>query len=271
MGYIASNNIRIFPSSERTGDKAGTNWLTEYNLSSIVNKLLGTKGFVITPDDDSPISEGKAIVEFNIGGYYVSTTLEDIKTAIDSTNDNYEGGCGIVKFTKSGKSVTATILLDKEGSDESYWSLSGSDKAAQTEGDAIDLIILETADNGTSYTVPITSRINLNNLLLDRANIGPTGTVNVAKGGTINNGGTIANSGSFDNTGTITSDGTINIGPTGTVNVGGRLTPTGSSGSIIATALQAVGGGTTVKASNTSKGDDNNLALLFEIDDGEIT
>ena len=77
MSQIQSNNIRIFPSSGRatTTQRYGDNFVTEYNLSSIVNKLLApysqnnNKGFVITTD---PNASGP--FEFNINGYFVSVS-----------------------------------------------------------------------------------------------------------------------------------------------------------------------------------------------------
>lgn len=55
MAYIDGSELRIFPASNRSAEnQSNNNWLTEFNLSSIVNQLIaGTdiQGFVVTEGD----------------------------------------------------------------------------------------------------------------------------------------------------------------------------------------------------------------------------
>ena len=95
-----SNSIRIFPSSNRSSNSGHytDNFVTEYNLSSIVNKLLlqgynknGTptsivyngvsvpiNGFIIS---DNPTA---TTIDFNINGYFINVSRSDILNAIGS-------------------------------------------------------------------------------------------------------------------------------------------------------------------------------------------
>ena len=40
MRYVASDSIRIFPTSNRGAGPTGTNWVTEHNLASIIANLV---------------------------------------------------------------------------------------------------------------------------------------------------------------------------------------------------------------------------------------
>lgn len=79
MAYISSDDVTVFPSSRRPGYPL-SKYSTEYNLTSIVNRLIdtdndeGAKGFVIT---DS-ITNGTNEIEFNIKGYYFKVSLSEI-------------------------------------------------------------------------------------------------------------------------------------------------------------------------------------------------
>ncbi len=86
MAYVSGNELRIFPASNRSvSDQQNNNWLTEFNISSLVNQFIaGTdkNGFVITQgkplsetlsagaaaDNELPLTNQS--LEFNIAGYY---------------------------------------------------------------------------------------------------------------------------------------------------------------------------------------------------------
>ncbi len=131
---VLSNDIRIFPSSRRTVSSGhyGDNFVTEYNLSSIINKLLyqagastnSQNGFLITtnPNDDN--------IEFNIGGYFVTAPKSAILNAI---NNNSSGGGetsyqNFVTFSVADNVVSASInIIGDTGSEEAYRYMEGSD------------------------------------------------------------------------------------------------------------------------------------------------
>lgn len=111
MAYTNSSDIRIFPSSDRDAtitSQYGTNFITEYNLSSIVNKLIcggttidennanhkpqipGTDtslttnslhGFIISPSYNATkviTVNTTDMLEFNLHGYFISVSVQSI-------------------------------------------------------------------------------------------------------------------------------------------------------------------------------------------------
>ena len=79
MSNISSNQIRVFPTSQREGIDPAAKFTTEYNLTSIINKLLDTKAFVI----DNTLSIDRNILtklEFNIMGYYFFIENVDLQS-----------------------------------------------------------------------------------------------------------------------------------------------------------------------------------------------
>lgn len=153
---VLSNEIRIFPSSKRatTSGHYGDNFVTEYNLSSIINKLLyqtgastnSQNGFLITtnPNDDN--------IEFNIGGYFVTTPKSAIINAI---NNNSSGGGdtayqNFVTFSVADNVVSASInIIDGADEEEAYRYMVGSDEVSAS---AIPEV---TASEVTTITLPI--------------------------------------------------------------------------------------------------------------------
>jgi hypothetical protein len=88
MGFISSDNILVFPCGRRKSKYDITARLTtEYNLVSIINRLVDKESFLIT---DIALSAGFAISEktlfsFNIGGYLFTTSIADVFNAAGVT------------------------------------------------------------------------------------------------------------------------------------------------------------------------------------------
>lgn len=108
MNTLPSSNVRIFPASNRSTESQqfGTNFVTEYNLSSIINKLMYNvetnntidinnitytiRGFLISNNiSDNPF-------EFNIGGYFVSISGETSTTDTTEDNDVADNGVKLI-------------------------------------------------------------------------------------------------------------------------------------------------------------------------------
>ena len=70
--YIKSDNINVFPCGNRA-NYPHNRWLTEYNLVSIVNRLVDADTFVVTHNLEVVGVEGKPNLNqeftFNISGY----------------------------------------------------------------------------------------------------------------------------------------------------------------------------------------------------------
>lgn len=83
---IHSNNIRVFPTTLRESVDPAAKFTTEYNLTSLINKLLDRKAFVITDNLTGP---GNIIsqLDFNIMGYFFSVKKLNISSLIPESGD----------------------------------------------------------------------------------------------------------------------------------------------------------------------------------------
>lgn len=192
MAYINGSDLRIFPASNRSAEnQTNNNWLTEFNLSSIVNQLIaGTdiQGFVITegaiPSGILPKgarADNKIIIndevnqslEFNIAGYYfqvasVSNLVKIVdggeatkptsyltftKRLIESESDS--------DYSKGDTVYSAAAYLS---TDAQYKVLLGNDEggAIQEGGDEITLDLFY--KRGGEYYIPASSRINFSGI-----------------------------------------------------------------------------------------------------------
>ena len=279
MGYINSDNIVIFPSSNRTNSKNyGTNWLTEYNISNIVNQLLGSFGFVISDKTtEKPF-------KFNIKGYYIELSdAADILTDISNSGEtiNIDGKCTLVYFrkfrdTEDSKYKIVAGIKFSEGNPYGFQYIEGKDggdgetvtNSIPKDTEALDneLVLFQSNDDkditalNDNVTIPQNSRINIKHLSeLIKSLDNPTIT-----NPTINNGYL---SGTFGPTGSGATLKNMSIESStfsGTSYVSGTFGPTGS-GNITATKIK--GGNVEITAKTATK---DNIGLLFCIDDGEI-
>lgn len=87
MGFLPSNSISVFPSARRMNKQVSARLISEASLANIVNKLIETDGFVITPEPED--SETGFIAqdpfEFNIHGYYFRADHANDITALADT------------------------------------------------------------------------------------------------------------------------------------------------------------------------------------------
>lgn len=170
---VLSNSIRIFPSSGRSSDtnRYGDNFVTEYNLSSIVNKLLqpGLSGFIIS---DSTGSDYDGVAEFNIQGYFISVdswnNIINAATGATTGGDNYQN---FVTFSLNGTNqIVATIRINSAG-ELSYNNLVGSDgvsaDSSNSDGTPYTLSLLRRNSPGSSWYLDQSSKLRLTNFAID--------------------------------------------------------------------------------------------------------
>lgn len=142
MADSYNNRIRIFPSSNRdvSTDRYGDNFVTEYNLSSLINKLIdaSSSGFVISTTTGTNYT---AAAEFNIAGYFIH--VDQWNTIIDSTErEKLNKSQTFVNFTDvtdgNNTYIAARIDIDKpevapgKAPQEAYWKLGGQDNIGST-------------------------------------------------------------------------------------------------------------------------------------------
>lgn len=184
--YLPTTSVFVFPSTRRMNKQVSARLVSEASLANIVNKLIETDGFVITPEPEQPetgdpdynikkkyYEQGfipSEPFEFNVYGYYFRAT---------SANSIINLFSGETNFT----SIYANIYLDKT-TDPNYIELKGQDevtsgsnslevykgltfstdnlsKALSNPADySLLLFQLENLDSGGSdWVVPIDSRI----------------------------------------------------------------------------------------------------------------
>ena len=138
---LYNNKIRIFPSSNRdvNTDRYGDNFVTEYNLSSLINKLIDTsvQGFVISTSTKKLATDTThtAPAEFNIAGYFIH--VDEWETIINpDKRKNLNDSQTFVNFNVvegNNTYIAARIIIDKpevapgKESQEAYWKLRGQD------------------------------------------------------------------------------------------------------------------------------------------------
>jgi len=108
MAYLGSQDVKVYPSTRRSA-QVDARPLTEFQLVSIVNRLIDLDGFVITTNFN-PSQTGTQSLEFNIHGYYFK--IPDVQQLLNL-------------FTTS-TNIYAHIFLDNISS-PSYVELYGQD------------------------------------------------------------------------------------------------------------------------------------------------
>lgn len=174
MAYINGTNLRIFPASNRSaGSQENNNWLTEFNISSLVNQFIGNgNGFVITEGEwDS--GEGAYKInpdnpfEFNIAGYYFK--VKAAKNIIDAVGGSNAADVGKASYVNFEKALTgmyeATIYISE---DDCYPVLQGSDEGTginSTKYYTLDLFYAKEIDSTTTYYyIPTSSRLSFSGM-----------------------------------------------------------------------------------------------------------
>jgi hypothetical protein len=95
-GFIDSESIKVFPCGRRSSVYDNDSRLTtEYNLVSIINRLVDRDSFIVTdvdfnvginPSAANDINKTK-LFSFNIGGYLFTTSFSSIYEACVSPED----------------------------------------------------------------------------------------------------------------------------------------------------------------------------------------
>lgn len=195
MAYIEGSQLRIFPASNRSAtDQSNNNWLTEFNLSSLVNQLIaGTdiKGFVITEgkasseilpkgaraDNEITVNEtDNQSLEFNIAGYYFQVaSVYDLVTAFDRESNAATNPTSYLTFNVRSIESTSDSDYSKDdtvysataclSADNQYRVLLGNDEGDIPEEDSKITVTLDLfyKRNG-KYYIPASSRINFSGI-----------------------------------------------------------------------------------------------------------
>lgn len=146
--YLESDNIQIFPTSNRNSDyQAQARLMTETNIINIVNRLVNKDSFIIN-------HKGKSI-DFNIHGYWIHVT--DINPVILSIQQEFPDATSIY--------AKITINTTQSGTQPEFKIIDGIDKEAADGGQIYTGVEFVTttssSDNtGTPYYLHLLEKIN---------------------------------------------------------------------------------------------------------------
>ena len=121
---IKSSDIRVFPTIKREEVDPTAKFTTEYNLTSLLNKLLDRKAFVIT---DEVVINNDIIsnLEFNIMGYLFNISSLNITNFLMDSSNKYLNATITVNISKDG------ILNNPV---YNYWTLNSEDNTNTDDG-----------------------------------------------------------------------------------------------------------------------------------------
>ena len=148
--YLPSGNVKIFPTTLRAKTDPSSRMMTEYNLTSIVNRLTDRKSFVISSNDDN-YNFDLGRFEFNINGYYIAVlSIKDILEAINPNGYRKNTSGSIANyFWKSAEDkednkqyIVAKITIQTDNTDIkniSWNQLQGNDESSTYSGLSFEL------------------------------------------------------------------------------------------------------------------------------------
>ena len=160
MAYLSSANISVFPSTRRGMKQVSARLMSESSFVNIINKLIDTDGYVITPEIESIGNiDFTEPFEFNINGYFFS---------VDRANR-------ITALFPYAQTIYANIYLDDAGNfkelkgqdfdvSASNWQYQGvnfsSTDLTQDQSSPADFsLLLFVKNNSNAWTVPVESRV----------------------------------------------------------------------------------------------------------------
>lgn len=160
---IGTSKIEVFPSARRVRTQASARLFSESSFVNIINKLIDTKGYVVTPetDDNTATYIGFKPIEkfdFNIFGYYF--TVEKASDIISLAGS-------------SDLDIYASIVLDTDGN---FAELTGQDDNGVYEGliftstapsdsdvgeyqKVYSLLLFQRASTSSAWYIPSSSRV----------------------------------------------------------------------------------------------------------------
>lgn len=148
MSNLKSDVVKVFPTTLRKIKDSSARMMTEFNLTSIINRLVDKKCFVISSNrfDGENYVFDSARFEFNMGGYYFSIkSIADILDLFgDGALDTETGVCTCTLDNQAGDDpllntyyITAEIKVKNhqtDGKENISWNqLQGTDTNLDTE------------------------------------------------------------------------------------------------------------------------------------------
>lgn len=160
---LSTANVDVFPSARRVRTQASARLFSESSFVNIVNKLIDTGGYVITPETDDNTAtyigfKPSEKFDFNIFGYYFTVEKASDITSLAGSSD---------------LNIYASIVLDVDGN---FAELTGQDDNGVYEGliftstepsnadvgeyqQVHSLLLFQRASTSTAWYIPSASRV----------------------------------------------------------------------------------------------------------------
>lgn len=157
IAYINTENISVFPSTRRDNKQVSARLISESSVVSMINKLIDTDGYVITPDNDEDIIEDSTMLEFNIHGYYFAIAQTSLlRSKFPSSNNIYAN----IYLDEVGNYIE---LQGQDFDNNDVWEYRGvtfsdTDLTLASENPADYSLWLFTRDEQQTWQVPLESR-----------------------------------------------------------------------------------------------------------------
>ena len=158
--YINTEDISVFPSTRRSHYQVSARLISEKSVSDIINKLIDTNGFVITPDTtEQDTVDFTAPFEFNIHGYYFSIASGQDLISMFSNPSVDDKIYANIYLDTSGNYIE---LKGQDVDVNSIWVYQGvtfSDSDLTEDSNPADYSLLLFVYDGTYWQVPVESRV----------------------------------------------------------------------------------------------------------------
>lgn len=148
---VLSGNIKVFPAARRTnGNDPFSRLMSESTITSIINRLIDSEGFVITHSDANGGAITGGLFEFNIFGYYIRVEdISDVLSAFSSSTDIY-ASIALDTVTVDGVSYVQISGMD----DTTYSGVVFSDTVPEQTGTNIIHYLKILTKVGSKWVVP---------------------------------------------------------------------------------------------------------------------
>lgn len=157
MAYIKSTNINVFPVTNRDQYDPAGKFTTEYNLTSLINKLVDRKAFVVSADITNTNTDKKiAVIDFNIYGYWVQIRDFNLTTTANTPYLN-----ATIKFSRAEYKIGSSFYNHIKLVGEDSLDLTNS----EYEGLTLDYASAPSynLESSNQYSDGIASQINPDN------------------------------------------------------------------------------------------------------------
>ena len=166
MAYINSNNIEVFPCGGRF-EKFDplARFTTEYNLVSLINRLVDKNSFIVTNiEDHVNMADSQELFQFNIGGYLftVKTGFKGILKSLEGTGtgkyiiakinvQNYANYMQLAPYSSVSSNIESynpNILDESENDNSQFFGVYFEYSASWVENSNTSLTLFENKNNG---------------------------------------------------------------------------------------------------------------------------